>query len=362
MRTLGLYTAYGLEPGGGERYLLSIAEAFRGEFAVFLITPEQQPPGRLEQLASALGLRIDHVVLLTLEDAGARPPFDVTVVMANEALPPIPGLGAKNYYLCQFPFPSDRDELTRRLGFWADYDAVVVYSDYARLHTLRALQSLSAPEKPVRVINPPVTEIESPAEVEGRIPGTILSVARFAPEKRQDLLIAAFAALPAPGCVLHLAGAVNSNEPSRNAYDLSRALTGDLPIVFHPNAARTDLGRLYAQSACYWHGTGLGADRDTEAEKFEHFGISVVEAMASGCIPFVLDHGGPAAIVTSGKDGWIFRSPAELTELTAHFLTSASSATVREMRAAAQRTARKYRFEVFADNWKDFLGREAPPV
>lgn len=359
MATLGLFTPYSLEPGGGERYLLSIAEAFRGELDVSLITPEPQSPERLKELARALDLNVDHVAAMTLRDAGARPPFDLAIVMANEALPPVPGLGRKNYYLCQFPFPCDPSELIRRARFWPDYEGVVVYSNYAKRHLTDAVQAISAPKKPIRVIHPPVAEVKSATGPESRIAGTILSVGRFFSEahsKRQDELIAAIRDLQPAEFVLHLAGAVHDNENSRRHFDLCRSLAGGLPIEFHPNAARTELGRLYAQSACYWHGAGLGADPETQPEKFEHFGITVVEAMASGCVPFVLNQGGPASIVTSGRDGWVYRTPSELVEMTSRFLKSTSPGIVLEMRTAARRTAHQYRFDVFSDNWKELLG------
>ena len=108
-------------------------------------------------------------------------------------------------------------------------------------------------------------------------------------------------------------------------YESCRELALNLPVTFYPNASRVELVQLYEQSDCYWHGTGLGADSETEAEKFEHFGITVVEAMASGCIPFVLNHGGPALIVTAGHNGWVYRTSVELAELTSSFLTSTNS-------------------------------------
>src|ERR1041385_2486978 len=126
MRSLGLFTPYPLDPGGGERYLLSIAEAVRGDLDVYLITPTEQSPERLALLGRALDLQVDHINLIKQEKAIARSPFDLSVVMGNEALPPILGLALKNYFLCQFPFRTEPLELARRTSFWPDYESVVV--------------------------------------------------------------------------------------------------------------------------------------------------------------------------------------------------------------------------------------------
>ena len=105
---------------------------------------------------------------------------------------------------------------------------------------------------------------------------------------------------------------------------------------------------------CYWHGTGLGADPETEPEKFEHFGISVVEAMAAGCLPLVLAGGGPAEIVTSGYDGWTFKTLDELTDLT-HRLTTATASELRDMRTRARQRARAFTSDVFRTKWRTLL-------
>jgi O-antigen biosynthesis protein len=361
MKTLGLYTPHPLEPGGGERYLLSVAEVFRGELEVFLITPEQQQRTRVSKLARELDVRVDHVVLIGWKQALARALFDTFVVMGNEALPPVPALGVRNLLICQFPFPAEQIELTRRLTHWRHYDRVVAYSEYAGSHIRQALMKIPAPERPIHVIHPPVSPVRAPSNSDRRKPGAILSVGRFFSDghsKRQDELIAVFGQIAGAGLSLHLAGTVHSEisgPNSRDMYELCRKLARNLPVTFYPNATRAELGQLYAQSDCYWHGTGLGADRETQAEKFEHFGITVVEAMGSGCIPFVLDHGGPASIVTPGQDGWIYRTPAELAEMTSSFLASADSDRVSKMRAAARQRAQAYGFEVFSRGWKEVV-------
>ena len=360
MRTLGLFTPYPLDPGGGERYLLSVAEAFRQDLQVFLVTPTSQPAARLEKLGQDLDVQIDHVVPITLEESAARAPFDIAVVMGNEALPPVRGIGRKNVYLCQFPFPLENGDITERFPFWSDYDNVVVYSDYTKSHLTRAWKDISAPARPICVIHPPVRPIDAPP---GAIltPGSILSVGRFfsgGHSKRQDLLIAAFEALGEGDFSLHLAGALHDHDNSQEMYSRCQMLAKGLPVTFWPNTTRSDLGRLYAESACYWHGAGLEADREREPERFEHFGITIVEAMASGCIPFVPDHGGPAAIVTSGKNGWLYHTPEELTQLTRRFFGNAESTVFRRMRSAARERAHEFYFDVFAKNWKTLFGKD----
>ena len=358
MKTLGLYTPFPLEPGGGERYLLSVAEAFRGEFEIFLITPEQQTTDRVQGLARELDVQVDHVVLLDWKRASRRALSDVAIVMSNEALPPVPALGLRNFYLCQFPFPTDPNELTRRLAHWPHYERVVVYSEYSKGHLRQNLTKIPASERPIHIIHPPVNPVPATSDSGRRKPGAILSVGRFffdGHSKRQDELITAFRQVRGTGLSLHLAGTVHADARSRAMYDLCRELAEDLPVTFYPNATRAELGDLYQQADCYWHGTGLGADRETQAEKFEHFGITVVEAMASGCIPFVLNHGGPASIVTPGQDGWIYRNPAELAEMTSRFLANTDHDQANRMRAAAQQRARDYSFEVFRRCWRELM-------
>ncbi len=57
-------------------------------------------------------------------------------------------------------------------------------------------------------------------------------------------------------------------------------------------------------ASIYWHAGGLGEDPDRHPDRFEHFGITVVEAMAAGAVPLVFAAGGPAEIVEHGVNGF----------------------------------------------------------
>ena len=66
---------------------------------------------------------------------------------------------------------------------------------------------------------------------------------------------------------------------------------------------------LYGKSSIYWHATGYGEDNP---KKFEHFGISTVEAMAAECIPVVINLGGQPEIVEQSVNGFLWNSIPEL--------------------------------------------------
>lgn len=99
---------------------------------------------------------------------------------------------------------------------------------------------------------------------------------------------------------LHLAGFVA--DPQHLA--AVRAAASDLPVVLHPDAARDEVEALCGRATVYWHACGVGADATREPERFEHFGIAVVEAMSAGAAPLVLSEGGPAEVVAGVAPTW----------------------------------------------------------
>jgi glycosyltransferase involved in cell wall biosynthesis len=359
MKTLALFTPYELIAGGGTRYLLGIAEAFRDVYEVYLVTPSALPISAIVNAARQLGVRADHVVPLSWDDAHARAqrrPFSYAVAVGNEPLPPVPGIADRNFFHCQFPFPMQPDDLAIRLIYFSHYEAIIVNSEYTRGHLGARLAELSAPSKPIDIIYPPADPVPSERGLVGRNRTSILSVGRFfdVGGKRQDELIRAFRSLDSQGWSLHLAGAIYEGKTRYELYEKCLRLAEGLSVKFYPNASRAEIGRLYSQCLCYWHGAGLGADPVTEPEKFEHFGITVVEAMAAGCLPIVLAQGGPAEIVTSGHDGWTFATVDELVERTSQLATLRDSQ-LDEMRARSQERVRAFTPDVFKTKWRALL-------
>jgi glycosyltransferase involved in cell wall biosynthesis len=166
-----------------------------------------------------------------------------------------------------------------------------------------------------------------PVAVEQLAPGSkqpqILSVGRFFTglhSKGQFELAHAFAQLCDTGLRgwrLILAGRVDSTQPEHLAYlDRVRAAARGYPVEVIPNADTARLRDLYARSSLYWHAAGLGADTAHAPERCEHFGISLVEAMAAGCVPLAYACGGPAELVEHTLNGYLWRDTSELARYT----------------------------------------------
>ncbi len=341
-----LYTPYALYPGGGERYLLTIAQTLRPSHDVLLATPERYSIWRIRTIARDLELDLSHVTPIAARDLPRYADCDLFIAMGNELYPPVVAQGHHAIYHCQFPFPMHPQHVTDNGRFLSGYEAVVVNSAFtARNYRTQAARYGELPP-PVRVIAPPVPQL-APSGIE-REPTRILHVGRFSPaghSKRQDVLVEAFRILterhPAVPFELHLAGTVPA-DPSAREYVLAiRKRARDLPVVFHLNTASDELHRLYASAAVYWHATGYDNRGVLNPEVQEHFGISVVEAMSAGCVPMVYRGGGPAEFLEPGSTGYLWETPAELADLTEGFMAH-DSQTRAQMAARVRAEARLF--------------------
>lgn len=350
MTRVGFFDPYLDVLGGGEKYLLTILEmAVRVPgMEVTLLSPN--PPdttawARLNLHVAPDAFRWRRATALTV--TGHTRGLDLFVALANH-VPPLT-LARRSAAVLQFPFADLRDPaplpsvfssaraLDRRLRL-RRYEPVLCYSDFVR----RALIERLRISDPV-VVAPPV---DLPAARPHAKQRSIIAVGRFFPaadgnNKKHDVLIDAFRELrrtgAADGWMLHLAGGCHSDSGSQAYLAALRERAADLPVAFHANVAAEELGRLYDESALFWHAAGHGESRP---ERHEHFGITTVEAMAHGCVPVVPALGGQLEIVEDGENGYVWRDLDELVTRTAALIAAP------ERRAAlceaGARDARRY--------------------
>jgi len=355
-----LYTPYNLVPGGGERYLLTIAAGLAEVANVTLATQYPYSRLRLRTMGRELSLDLDAIRITTLEQATHAATYAASIVMGNEALPGIPGAAKHNIYLCQFPFPVPRQVLDERRKFADGYEQVIVYSPFVEHHYVRALQALGRPLPKITVVSPPA--VLAPVAQMNKKKAMILGVGRFftgGHAKRQDLMIEAFRKLAEsqPEAELHLAGSLPAEGEHRAYYAELQQMAEGLPVFFHPNVSPQRLAQLYADASLYWHLGGYGVDEASEPHRCEHFGITVVEAMSAGCIPLVVNRGGPPETVQNGATGYVFETLDELVEISARLLVlPADDAGIAAMRAAAVAASRRYSPEQFISEIRGLLG------
>ncbi len=206
-------------------------------------------------------------------------------------------------------FPGD-------LTFLKTYNKIIVISEYSKKWIKKLWGSEST------ILFPPV-DIDS-FKV-GKKEKIILSVGRFFPEhhnKKQLELAQTFKQMleqysdEMRGYTLYLVGGVGGRADHLEYVEKIRAASKNYPIEIITNIGWGELVELFARSYIFWHASGMGEDEKVHPERFEHFGITTVEAMAAGCIPVVINKGGQKEIINNGYDGFFFKDWQELKDIT----------------------------------------------
>jgi GT2 family glycosyltransferase/glycosyltransferase involved in cell wall biosynthesis len=364
---VAVFTPFALSPGGGERYILTLASALANGKRVAIVTPQPYSHLRLQSLGREFDLDLSQCDVTTYDRFISAPRPEFMFTLGNRIVPSVAAHAGTSWYHCQFPFPLEATALGSSRNLLAGYRGIIVNSEFTKEHALRALKTYKLPSVPIEIIHPPVTMIGGDA---GRKKNIILNVGRFfvgGHSKRQDLIIEVFRTLIEKygGEIdLHLAGS-SVPEPMHIVYlsELQKNAR-QLPVKFHVNPTTEALWALYRDAAIYWHATGLHSDIEHEPGKAEHFGISIVEAMSAECVPLAFNAGGPREIITHGVNGFLYDTADSLVDITVELLHGNGAARRIEMGRAAGVAAARYTIERFVADVRrlvDYSGEIPPP-
>lgn len=299
--------------GEAQRYVAPIPASLAGERHILrLLVEEDLPVGGLPKIEiSALALSL--------------PRYRLYQALFERALRPV-GRRLQHY----FPSASIGEYMDTYQGIWAN-------SEFTR----RWIKTYWQRESQVLY---PLINVEDFTAGEKR--QQILNVGRFfsgSHNKKHLEMVRAFRGMVEGGLrgwELHLAGGAMP-EPEHQAYlDEVRRQAAGYPVEIHTSISFHELVRLYAESAIYWHASGYAESERRDPDKFEHFGITTVEAMAAGCAPVVIGKGGQPEIVVHGENGFLWRSPAELQHYTRLLIDDPQRRAA--ISAAAARHSRSY--------------------
>lgn len=238
-------------------------------------------------------------------------------------------------------YPSD-------LKFLETYDEIVSISEFSRYWIKKYWK------KDSKILFPPV---DTESFLPGKKEKLILSVGRFFPEhhnKKQYELVAAFIGMlkEAPeimkGFKLVLAGGLEDRSTHIEYVNKIKELAKNYPVEIKTNISWEELKDLFSKAMIFWHASGLNEDENKNPAKFEHFGITTVEAMASGCVPVVIDKGGQKEIVQEAVNGFKFENIDEIKIKTLNVIKNYSD--LEELRNRAVKDAKKYSDENFKEN------------
>lgn len=257
--------------------------------------------------------------------------FDLTFYLSDGSIPFL--FGKKNLVHFQVPFTKRPDTKIVNFLKFKFINKVICNSCFTKSFIDKTYQVDS------EVIYPYAQKVFSP----GAKKDIILSVGRFdktVNQKKQEVLITAFAMLSKKikGWQLILAGGSQDKKRLENLQKQSRGMA----IKIMPNIPFKKLVRLYSQAKIYWQATGFGEELKSNPEKAEHFGITVVEAMASGVVPVVFNGGGMPEIVEQQKNGFLFNDLKELKNLTEQLMS------LEDKRRSLAEAAKK-RAEIFSE-------------
>lgn len=204
-------------------------------------------------------------------------------------------------------------------------------------------------DKDVEILYPPVrTDKIRPKKKQKRI----VSIGRFTPDKKHEVMIDAFCELQKshPDYSLHLIGSFRKDSEFYSAEYLQklRKMARGAAVDFHLNLPHPQCLRFLEESEIYWHARGYG---ESDPAEYENFGITTVEAMAAGCIPIVINLGAQPEIVQDGKTGYCWNNPDELISFTKMALKQDQKGIVER----ARRRTRTFDVANFYDRLKGLL-------
>lgn len=337
MKKIAIYSPYLNTLGGGERYILTIAEYLSDNNDVSIFWDNKEIVSRIKERLNINLSRVNFLPSFTGKNLVYKyshlKNFDVLFFVSDGSIPI--GFSKNNILHFQVPFKAKPKFVNAvKLRSWKK---IIVNSIFTKKFIDQSYSVSSL------VVYPPV-DVNSFRY--GEKENIILSVGRFfSPlhDKKQNILIDAFTRMKLGNWKLILAGGVDESAKGK-IYEIQKKFS-KFKIEIFPNINFQDLSTIYSKTKIYWHAAGFEENENENPEMVEHFGISTVEAMASGAVPIVVPKGGQKEIVRDGENGFYFQTTEELIDKTKNLINNGNL--LEEVSKNALKDSVKYSKEAF---------------
>lgn len=327
-----IYNPYLDTLGGGERYTMAVATSLvKAGYKVYV---EWKDPEIAEKIEKRFGIKLDGVEFI--ENINRGDGYDVCFWVSDGSVPTLKA--RKNFLHFQVPFHNvNGKSLINKMKLYR-VEKVICNSEFTKKVIDKEYGVSSV------VLYPPVSVEKIKAK---RKENSILFVGRFSTLKQskgQDTLIKAFKKISEyiPEWKLILAGGTEVG--ASDLESLKKEAKGyQIEFVESPDFKK--IVELFGTSKIFWSASGFGVDENKNPEKVEHFGITTVEAMAAGAVPFVYNAGGHKESVHSGENGYLWTSVNELVKKTTEVIRSRDEYNKLSLKARAD--AQQYSYERF---------------
>ncbi len=307
---VGIYSRYWQIFGGGEKYLLDIAQYLSRKGEIYLLSNEN-----FKQKANKFfNIKLDRIHFLPEETVRTKNilkrlihlrQLDILFYMTDGSV--FFPFSRKNFFILQSPSHIPSSVFLNRLKLlnWK----IICYSQFMQRIIEKRLNI-----SPL-ILPPAIDTEEFKCDIASK-KNIILSVGRFFSHlhnKKHDFLIELFKKYYQTvfkDWKLVIAGGLTEKGGEKVVDDLKKQTQG-YPIEILVNISFDKLKSLYQIAKIYWHAAGFGEDIEKYPERAEHFGITTLEAMASGTVPLVFNAGGQQDIVTDDKSGYLWKTGEE---------------------------------------------------
>ncbi len=350
----GIYDPYIDTLGGGEKYVFTVAQTLlENGYTVDVFT--NQDKSILEKLQKRFNLDLskvnikpdifkNHGAFSVINKYNITRKYDLFFYLNDGSVPLL--FSKHNILHIQVPFNKAPNLFQKIINLvkLSLYKDIIVNSKFTQARVKQIYLKSS------KLLYPPIDITNfTPAKNKQNI---ILSVGRFdnlLNAKKQDILIKAFEKLYKQDShsdwQLVLAGGSLDKESTNSYLSHLKYIAKGLPIKFVVNQPFDTIKQLFSISKIYWHAAGYGVDESKDPQSTEHFGMTVVESMAAGLVPIVVNKGGLKEIVSQNIDGFLWDETDQLISKTQFLIGHPKK--YRHMSQNARNTSTKYSTQNF---------------